>query len=225
MAMVLLVRHGQAAFGSDHYDRLSDRGRQQARWLGEHLAALGVLPVRAVAGTLARQRDTAVEILSAMGLTARVPLAADAGLDEYDGESLYRIHTGGADQLAHQRRDFRDYWRTFREAMQCWSDDALDGVPESWSGFGARVRSAVDSASAGLAREDTVLLVSSGGAIGRLIADVMHAPASAAIELNLQFRNTGVCELIAGRGTLRLLSYNAIAHLALPERRHAITFA
>ena len=33
MAMVLLVRHGQAAFGSDHYDRLSDRGRQQARWL------------------------------------------------------------------------------------------------------------------------------------------------------------------------------------------------
>ena len=40
--MVLLVRHGQAAFGTDHYDRLSERGRQQARWLGEHLAALGV---------------------------------------------------------------------------------------------------------------------------------------------------------------------------------------
>jgi len=225
MAMVLLVRHGQAAFGSDNYDRLSDQGRQQARWLGEHLAALGVSPVRAVAGTLSRQRDTAAEILAAMGLTAQLPLAEDAGLDEYDGESIYRVHTGGADQLAHQRRDFRDYWRTFREAMQRWSDDSLEGVPESWGGFGTRVRGAVDSASAGVEREGTVLLVSSGGAIGRLIADVMNAPAATAIELNLQFRNTGVCELIADRGTLRLLSYNAIPHLDRPERRHAVTFA
>jgi broad specificity phosphatase PhoE len=68
-------------------------------------------------------------------------------------------------------------------------------------------------------------MVSSGGAIGRLIADLMQAPASAAIELNLQFRNTGLCELIVGRGTLRLLSYNSIPHLDQPARRHAITFA
>lgn len=225
MAMVLLVRHGQAAFGSDHYDRLSEQGRQQARWLGEHLAAMGVSPVRAVAGTLERQRDTAAEILSAMGLAGRVALREDAGLDEYDGESLYRAHTGGADYLDHQRRDFRDYWRTFREAMRRWSDDTLEGVPESWSQFGTRVRGAVDLMSADAAREDTVLVVSSGGAIGRLIADIMNAPPAAAIELNLQFRNTGMCELIAGRGTLRLLSYNAIPHLDRPERRHAITFA
>ena len=131
MATVLMVRHGQAAFGSDHYDRLSDRGRQQARWLGEHLAALGHAPVRAVAGTLARQRDTAVEILHAMGLSQSVRLQQDAGLNEYDGDAIYRAHTAGADQLEHQRRDFRDYWRTFRAAMQRWSDDDLVGVTES----------------------------------------------------------------------------------------------
>ena len=225
MAMVLLVRHGQAAFGSENYDQLSDRGRQQARWLGEHLAALGVAPVRVVAGSLSRQRDTASELLASMGLSARVVVEQDPGLDEYDGESLYRMHTGGADQRAHQQRDFRDYWRTFREAMRRWSEGSLEGVPESWSEFGARVRRAVDGATLGTSREDTVLLVSSGGAIGRLIADLMQAPAASAIELNLQFRNTGVCELIAGGGTLRLLSYNAIPHLDQPHRRHAITFA
>lgn len=223
--MVLLVRHGQAAFGTDHYDRLSERGRQQARWLGEHLAALGVSPVRVVAGSLARQRDTAIELLAAMGLGDRSVVGLDAGLNEYDGESLYRCHTEGADQRAHQQRDFRDYWRTFREAMRRWSDDSLDGMPESWAEFGARVRRAVDTATAGTTRDDTVLLVSSGGAIGRLIADLMVAPAATAIELNLQFRNTGVCELIAGSGALRLLSYNAIPHLDQPQRRHAITFA
>jgi broad specificity phosphatase PhoE len=225
MATVLMVRHGQAAFGSDHYDRLSDRGRQQARWLGEHLAALGHAPVRAVAGTLARQRDTAVEILHAMGLSQSVRLQQDAGLNEYDDDSIYRAHTAGADQLEHQRRDFRDYWRTFRAAMQRWSDNDLVGVTESWGEFGARVRRAVDEVCAGSAREDILLVVSSGGAIGRLIADLLGAPAQAAIELNLQCRNTGLCELIAGRDTLRVMSFNGIAHLSQPERHHAITYA
>ena len=63
MAMVLLVRHGQAAFGTEHYDRLSDQGRQQARWLGEYLAARGLRFRTVVAGTLARQRDTAAEFM------------------------------------------------------------------------------------------------------------------------------------------------------------------
>jgi hypothetical protein len=53
----------------------------------------------------------------------------------------------------------------------------------------------------------------------------MAAPPSTAIELNLQFRNTGVCELIAGSSTLRLLSYNNVPHLDSPERRSGITFA
>ena len=224
MAMVLLVRHGQAAFGTEHYDRLSDQGRQQARWLGEYLAARGLRFRTVVAGTLARQRDTAAELLSAMALP-ELPIQTDAGLNEYDGEALYARFTGGADQRAHQVSDFRDYWRIFREAMKAWSEDRLAQMPETWAQFGERVRSAVDTASAGASREEVVLLVSSGGAIGRLVADIVAAPASTAIELNLQFRNTGVCELIAGGGALRLLSYNNVPHLDHPDRRQAITFA
>lgn len=224
MAMVLLVRHGQAAFGTEDYDRLSERGRQQARWLGEHLAALGIRPCRVVAGSLRRQRDTAAELLAGLGLS-ELEIVRDPGLDEYDGEALYRCHTGGADQRAHQQRDFKGYWRTFREAMKLWSEDALVGMPESWTGFGARVYAAVEAVASDMKREDTVLAVSSGGAIGRLIADVMYAPAATAIELNLQFRNTGLCELIAGGGLFRVLSYNAVPHLDRPDRRDAITFA
>ena len=41
MGEIILVRHGQAAFASDNYDQLTDLGWQQARWLGEHLAAMG----------------------------------------------------------------------------------------------------------------------------------------------------------------------------------------
>ena len=47
MAELYLVRHAQASFGTDDYDRLSQLGHRQSRWLGEYLAeddrqALGI---------------------------------------------------------------------------------------------------------------------------------------------------------------------------------------
>jgi len=38
MSLVYLVRHAQASFGAQDYDRLSELGRQQARWLGGYFA-------------------------------------------------------------------------------------------------------------------------------------------------------------------------------------------
>ena len=36
MSVLLLVRHGQASWGSADYDVLSDRGHEQSRLLGRH---------------------------------------------------------------------------------------------------------------------------------------------------------------------------------------------
>ena len=41
-----------------------------------------------------------------------------------------------------------------------------------------------------------MLIVSSGGVIGRYVAAVLGAGADAAIQLNLQTRNTGVTEIV-----------------------------
>ena len=42
MSLVYLVRHAQASFGARDYDRLSELGRQQARWLGDYFAGRGL---------------------------------------------------------------------------------------------------------------------------------------------------------------------------------------
>lgn len=223
MSIVYLVRHAQASFGSDDYDRLSELGRRQSRWLGEYFAGRGLRFSRVVAGTLVRQRDTAREIVAAMG-AAHEPVAEHPGLDEYPGDALYRAYAG-AEPRAHQRADYRDYWRTFRAAMQAWAAGELRDVPETWEDFGARIRQALDAATEGAGRDDAVLVVSSGGAIGRAVAQITQSPAAVAIELNLQFRNSAFCELIAGGGRLRLLSFNSMPHLDHPQRRDAVTFA
>lgn len=228
MAMLFLVRHGQASFGAENYDCLSDVGRQQARWLGEYFRDRGVAFRRVVAGSLVRQQDTAAEILAGMDETnvvGTVEIGTHAGLNEYDGEALYRCFTDGADHRAHQNGDYRDYWRTFRAAFQAWTADRLTDMPETWADFGARMRGALTHATEGAAREDALLVVSSGGAIGRAVADLLGAPTATAIELNLQFRNTAFCEIIVGRDTQRLLSFNNVPHLDLPGRREALTFA
>lgn len=224
MALVFLVRHAQASFGTADYDRLSDRGLQQSRWLGEYFAERGVHFARVTTGTLRRQRDTAACLLSTLGADEN-QIDTDPGLNEYHGERIWAAHTGGADAVARQKADYRGYWQTFREAMLAWSQDRLSDVPETWDAFGERMRAALLASVEGLGRDDTALVVSSGGAIGRLMGALTGASAASCIEFNLQFRNTGFCELIAHNGQLRLTSFNNIPHLERADRRGSITFA
>ncbi|MFT3802489.1 MAG: histidine phosphatase family protein [Burkholderiaceae bacterium] len=222
MAMIYLVRHAQASFGTSDYDRLSELGHQQARWLGEYFGERGLRFSRVMTGTLRRQRETAAGVLDVLG--QQVDVQTHPGLDEYHAEPMFRAHTG-MNPIEAQRADYAGYWRQFREAMLAWAADGLSGLPETWGEFGRRIDDAWTQSVRETRRDDNILLVSSGGAIGRGVAQMLGAPASVAIELNLQFRNSGFCELIAGGGTFRLLSFNVIPHLEREERRHAITFA
>jgi hypothetical protein len=60
--------------------------------------------------------------------------------------------------------------------------------------------------------------------IGRYTSEVLEAGADAAIQLNLQTRNTGVTEIVQPHSSgARLVSFNAIPHLERPDRAHAVT--
>ena len=90
MATLYLVRHGQASFGADDYDQLSDVGHRQSRLLGEYLADRGVRPARVMTGSLRRQRQTwqgMAEGLASRGIDCPDPVIRP-GLDEYDAECL-----------------------------------------------------------------------------------------------------------------------------------------
>ena len=59
MGNIYLVRHGQAAFGTEHYDRLTDLGVAQARLLGAYFARRQIRFDAVFTGTLRRQAETA----------------------------------------------------------------------------------------------------------------------------------------------------------------------
>ena len=59
MATIYLVRHGQASFGAENYDKLSDLGCRQATVVGEYFRDQGIHFDAVYSGDLSRQRNTA----------------------------------------------------------------------------------------------------------------------------------------------------------------------
>ena len=221
MSVVLLVRHGQASFGSDDYDALSEVGHEQARILGRDLAARGVLPTRIIRGELRRHRETAEGILEGLGAAAGdVPVEVDAGWDEFDFDHVLRVHTPSEESRTvmatvgdlppeRQRAVFQAF---FEEATARWTDGSADHeYAESFPAFTARVVSALERAAA--ATTGTDLVVSSGGPIALVTSQLLAGDASLWGQLNRVAVNTAVTKVISGRSGLNLSTFNTHTHL------------
>ena len=220
MAELVLVRHGQASFGAEDYDKLSELGWQQSRWLGEYFAERGIAFDRVVRGSLRRHAETLAGI--AEGIGRPLEGAEDARLNEYDAHALLNAHLKG--EAKPQGGDRREHFRILREAMYAWTDGTLGGAPhEPFADFRERVLAGLAAARAGRAKR--VLVVSSGGPISTVLADVLGMPLRGVVDLNLQTRNTGITELQAGASRIHCVSFNNVPHLDRPDRAGALTYS
>jgi broad specificity phosphatase PhoE len=223
MAELYLVRHGQASFGAENYDELSPTGRTQSLWLGEYFTQADLRFDRVVIGTMQRHRQTADAIVSAMG-GPQVEIAQDAGLNEYDFQALFAaLGEEGLPQGLSATSSKRDFYKGLRHVLQLWADDRLPGrVPETWHQFQARVERAR------LAIQRTggrrVLVVSSGGPIAVTAQQVLQAPAASAIALNMQIRNSSLCQYVFNDSAMSLVSFNSVPHLERAERHEFVTY-
>ena len=91
MSELILVRHGQASFGAESYDKLSAKGVEQAKILAQHWQGLSENFDHIYSGTLLRQRETAHELLPLVAGSPEGP-AQLPGFNEYNGDPLIRIH-------------------------------------------------------------------------------------------------------------------------------------
>src|SRR5947208_5543604 len=90
MSRLFLVRHGQASFLEQDYDKLSAVGETQARLLGEHWARSGACFHRIYSGPRSRQTETA-RIVGEAYNSAGLPwpsVEVIQEFDEYAGDSV-----------------------------------------------------------------------------------------------------------------------------------------
>ena len=210
MGVILLVRHGQASFGSADYDVLSPLGERQARRLGRVLAGRGIRPDVTLSGSLERQRNTAALLAGEAGWLPPGP--ANSAWNEYD---LSRMAMAGDDGQG--PRDARAFQEALEVAMRRWAAAAEVPLAESFAAFAARTESALQALAAGQPRGATSVVATSGGVIGWIAASLLGGGTELWVRLNRVCVNTGVTKLVTGRRGISLISFNDHSHLEEAE--------
>lgn len=221
MSDIYMIRHAQASFLSENYDRLSGLGCLQSRILGEYLSQIGISFDAIYSGSLERQRHTAERVLERMPADARCDLRIQPGLNEYDAKGIVLSQVPAMIQdnpklaLDLERiRERRPFQRIFEGAMYRWISGRYDaeGV-EPWKVFRNRVQEAVNRIMMENGRGKTIALFTSGGPICVTLQTALGVTDHIAIQLNWQLRNTSVSVFKYSDRGIFLNSYNSLNHL------------
>lgn len=209
MTEVILVRHGQASFGSDHYDRLSDRGRLQAQALKEHWQHIGWRFNQAYSGTLERQVDTA-----RLATEDSPRLVQDSAFNEYCAHTL--LHHYGAPEHSPITQNSRHFQLQLEQALRNWIHTAPDTSSfESWSHFNGRVHDRLHQIVQTAAFDEQLVIFTSAGVIACAVARVLHLDGEGFLALNRRIYNASATHLTYGRSGFSLLGFNDVGALRL----------
>ena len=229
MGQLYLVRHGQASFGADDYDQLSDLGQRQSIRLGQYLRQTATeqfgaeLKFEAVfMGSLKRHRQTWEGIAQGSQLQNAPEVWPE--LNEYDSHAL--IETIHPESLAKPDSPemYKHHFRLLRTALQKWmAGETQPKGMSPYAEFAAGIQAVLKHIREN--HQGRVLVVSSGGPISTAVGQVLQAPAETSIELNLRIRNTALTEFVFTPSRHMLLSYNNLPHLDHPDHRDWVTFA
>lgn len=229
MTTLLFIRHGQASFDSDEYDRLSDLGRDQATITGTHLRREGRAIDAAISGTLRRQMDTASLALGA----AESPLTVvvDPAFDEYASDGLFKAYLPVIasrdpeipNDMKTVRGDRKLFQRALSEVMALWLAEAPGHEGETSAEFRDRIRAGMDRAVEGRGKDDVIAVFTSGGVIGAVMGEALGLTPAQSMVLSWRVINASVTEIGYGRNGFSVTSFNGAAHLRLAGREALVT--
>ena len=227
MASIYLIRHGQASFGSDNYDRLSELGRRQSRLTGEYLASTGVHFDAAYCGTLERQRHTGELALASQPRS--VDLIVDPRLDEVRNDEhlehllpkvlatrpeLQKIVDAG---LGSSKR----FQKVIEAVFNHWvSPECDEPAIQSWEEYSRGVHSVLKDIVATQGAGRTTAVFTSGGTIAVLVAAVLGLPGTATYQFYEPVFNCSVTQLFYNADRISLSYFNDCSFLRQYSVQH-----
>lgn len=233
MSELILVRHGQASFGKENYDQLSDLGEQQVAHLTAHWESLGDRFDAIYCGTLQRQQQTADILLPTI---ADQETHIHPGLNEYNADAMLDIYWrdhAASDGLTDEREVVKKNRKSFQQVLEktCerWIQGKLDKTDadvafESWRSYRYRVMSALEEIMLTHTSGSRVVVSTSGGVIAVALQRAMSLPDAQVIACNWMIHNSSVTRLVYSGDRVSMGAFNNLAHLETPQLRPLITF-
>ncbi|HEX5086583.1 MAG TPA: histidine phosphatase family protein [Nocardioides sp.] len=230
MGVLMLVRHGQASFGTVDYDELSSRGVRQSRKVAETLAGYGVSPTSLIHGGMRRQQETAEQMLLGAPSWSLEP-ETDVRWRELDHLAVMNAYPTTTDRdrelIASGGMELRAFYELYAKATARWASGAYDAdYPESFADFIGRIRSAIGHAARMAGERRTAVVVTSGGPIAAacaMLTEVGEEPrrlSASWARFNAVIVNASVTRIVVGSTGARLLTFNE--HSALD--RELVTY-
>ena len=223
MPKIIFVRHGQAQFGQANYDKLSDVGHEQSVALGTSLLEQGITIDHWVRGDMVRHDETLKGI--SQGMRTQGPhQIVTPDLNEYDFTGLLNARFADGQAPVGLHTDRKTHFRLLRETLALWQNDEIANPPESWATFETRLKRAQQTIF-GL-EGDTILVVSSGGAISKIVANALSVSHAKQVDLQLQIKNASMSTFIYSRrtGGFFLNAFNETPFVSA-KTQHLLTYS
>ena len=235
MSTLFFIRHGQASFGREDYDKLSDTGKLQSHKLAGFLHNSRISFKEIYSGTLRRHRETVNEYISASKLL-NIPLSEviyDERLNEYDAAGILKVlipvlisekpHLREhADRLLSDRKSFQII---FSEVMNMWCSGKYDMHDVmTWTKFTTDVYSFIDERITSYKSGENIALFTSGGPISVMMMKVLSININTSMIIRDQIVNSSITRFNYTEEGIMLASFNEYPHLELSGEENIITY-
>ena len=221
MTIIHLVRHGQASFGKDDYDNLSEIGLKQAFLLGQYFKTLNLKFDKIFVGSLKRQIQTYKQIIKSYDTSIEhecTPL-----LNEYDVKSVLMGFVNGRSLSKDELHDKKIHFKLLRNAVAAWSENNIShNVNETWNEFDVRAQKFLKIINN--TKSKSILVVSSGGTISMILKQILSLPSSQFVNFHFQIFNSSYSKIKISEFGMSLSLFNSIAHLDNQKNSDLITY-
>jgi broad specificity phosphatase PhoE len=220
MATIYLVRHGQASFGAENYDKLSDLGCRQAQVTGAYFRDTGVVFDAVYSGDLSRQRETAR--LAIASQPAEIAHHIDPRFNEIENDEQVKylvpevVKTNPEIQALVDRglSSGKDYQKVIEAVFNYWVSPACsDTRLASWADYSQGVREALADVIREQGAGKTVGIFASGGTLATIVADVLGLGGDETYQFYEPVFNCSVTQLFYNRSKVSLSYYNDCSFL------------
>jgi len=217
MAKLYLVRHAQASFGAENYDKLSELGLKQSTYIPGHFSDDPTVSRVLYRGDMLRHKETAD--YSFTGLEAVIR----PGINEFDHMNVLTVYQPDINdkakmmEIVMNQKDPKQFVEDeFKQAMLRWiEEEGTSSYSETFRDFRTRVCDTIQDiiTTARKEKQKEVIAVTSGGVISLYIAILMEMPIIRMIEMNQHIANTSVTSLLFNDKKVTLSYYNNFSHL------------
>ena len=233
MAIVYLIRHGQASFGKEHYDQLSELGQLQSARLGLALSQRMPLFDTVCLGTMERHKQSAANCLAAFGTCLNdVGAVYDEGWNEYNHLEIltkhrpeFATHHGLYEFLKERDNPKKEFELEFNQAVERWihCKDPSE-YSESWIVFTARVHAALEEVLAKTPHSKNIAVFTSGGPISLIAQSLLGVESEKIMKMNSTLLNCGITKVVSTNSRVFIASLNDHSHFEGEDYKHFFTY-